>query len=118
MQCQKHGLFSMKIQPKILTKLKIIENLYYQGSLNEAIEQTLDKIISQELVIAEQKKAELETDIKQFEQEYQMSSLDFYQRFHRGELSDDVDFVEWNSFYEMCDSLQQRIKILQANENE
>jgi hypothetical protein len=104
----------MPAQPKILNKLKIIEALYYQGNINQTIEQTLDKIISQELATAQQKQAELEVDLKQFEKQYQMLSPEFYQRFHQGELGDDVDFVEWNAFYEMWKSLQKQIDLLQS----
>jgi hypothetical protein len=107
----------MQTKPKILTQLKIIETLYHQGNINQTIEQTLDKIISQELAIAQQKKAELESDLKQFEAQYQIISPEFYQRFHRGELGDDVDFVEWNAFYEMLNSLQKHIELLQSQDN-
>jgi hypothetical protein len=107
----------MQTKPKILTQLKIIETLYHQGNINQTIEQTLDKIISQELAIAQQKKAELESDIKQFETQYQLTSPEFYQRFHKEELGDDIDFVEWNAFYEMLKSLQKQIELLQSQNN-
>lgn len=108
----------MQTQSRILAQLKILETLYHQGETNEALEKTLEKIINQELAVAQQKNAELETDLKQFEQHYQMPSSEFYRRFHSGELGDDIDFVEWNAFYEMRNSLQQHIKILQSSPNE
>lgn len=101
----------------IITKLKILETLYLRGEANEAIEQTLDKIIKQELAICQQKNAELEADIRKFEQEYQMSSAEFYQRFHTGELGDDIDLVEWNAFYQMWQELQEQIKLLRSTDN-
>ena len=30
-----------------------------------------------------------------YEQRYQMSSVDFYARYQRGEMGDAADFVEW-----------------------
>jgi hypothetical protein len=102
---------------KITAQLKILETLYRRGEGNETIENTLDKIIRQELAIAQQKNSELETDLQQFEQQYQISSAEFYQRFHAGELGDDTDFVEWNAFYEMWQALQEQIKLLQSTEN-
>ena len=102
---------------KITAQLKILETLYRQGEGNETIEKTLDKIIRQELAIAQQKNSELETDLQQFEQQYQISSAEFYQRFHAGELGDDTDFVEWNAFYEMWQALQEQIKLLQSTDN-
>ena len=43
--------------------------------------------------IFEQQAAELETDLRQFETQYEMSSAEFYQKFMAGELGDDIDFV-------------------------
>jgi hypothetical protein len=107
----------MQTQPRILNKLKIIETLCQQSNNNQSIEQTLDKIISQELATAQHKKLELDIDIKQFEDQYQMPSSEFHQKFHTGELGDDVDFVEWNAFYQMSNSLQKQIDLLQSETN-
>ena len=51
--------------------------------------------------ILEQQAAELQTDLQQFETHYEMSSAEFYQKFRAGELGDDINFVEWSSFYQM-----------------
>lgn len=44
---------------------------------------------------------DLESRLKIFEVQYQMSSENFYQRFRSGELGDAMDFFEWSVFYEM-----------------
>lgn len=44
---------------------------------------------------------ELQNKLKFYENKYQMSSEFFYQKFHQGELGDDIDFFEWNVYYEM-----------------
>ena len=105
----------MQTPPKIFKQLKIIETLYQQGNIDTAIEQSIDKIISQELENAHHSQAELIADIQQFENQYQMSSAEFYQRLHSGELGDDLDFVEWNAFYEMKKSLDRRIDLLESS---
>lgn len=74
-----------------------------------------DKIIAHEIAIAQQQAAELETDLQQFETQYQMRSLEFYQKFRAGELGDDIDFVEWSSFYQMSCSVRERLLILLSN---
>ncbi len=54
---------------------------------------------------------DLKLRLKQFEDHYQMSSEDFYQRFQAGELEDTVDFFEWNTYYEtLYQSLQKLIE--------
>ena len=107
----------MSIPSQVLAKLKILETLYQQGKSNDVINQTLDKIISQELAESRQKNQELEAEMQCFEQQYQMSSAEFSQRFHSGELGDEIDFVEWNAFYQMWMTLQEQIQLLQSTEN-
>ncbi|MGB8691135.1 MAG: hypothetical protein WCD53_27960 [Microcoleus sp.] len=65
--------------------------------------------------ILEQQAAELETDLQQFETQYKMPSLEFYKKFRAGELGDDIDFVEWSSFYQMSCSVRERLQILLSN---
>jgi hypothetical protein len=89
----------MQTPSKIFKQLKIIETLSQQGNIDTAIEQTIDKIITQEL------------------ENTRHSQAEFYQRLHRGELGDDVDFIEWNAFYEMKKSLDRRIDLLESSTN-
>jgi len=105
----------MKTQSKVLNQLKILEAICSQGDTDEAIQQTLTKIINQELETAQHKNAQLIGEIQAFERQYQMSSAQFHQRFHTGELGDDLEFVEWNALYQMSNSLNQRITLLQSN---
>ena len=42
-----------------------------------------------------------------------MPSAEFYQKFRAGELGDDIDLVEWSSFYQMSFSVRERLQILQ-----
>ncbi len=49
---------------------------------------------------------DLESRLKQFEEVYQMPSEHFHQHFQAGELGDDIDFFEWNAYYEMLTAAQ------------
>ncbi|MGK7902269.1 MAG: hypothetical protein AB4352_12815 [Hormoscilla sp.] len=73
-----------------------------------------DRIIAYELAVSQQQAKELAGDLQQFEAQYKMSSSDFARRFQAGELGDDVDFVEWNAFYQMWCSVQKRLPILES----
>ena len=99
----------------ILEQLKILEALYNRGEVSEVLELSLSKIIAHEIAITKQQAAELETDLQQFETQYQMPSPEFYQKFRAGELGDDIDFVEWSSFYQMSCSVRERLQILLFN---
>jgi hypothetical protein len=43
----------------------------------------------------------IEIDLKELEQRYQLSSEDFYHQFKNGELGDQEDFMLWAGIYEM-----------------
>lgn len=49
---------------------------------------------------------DLKSRLKQFEEAYQMPSEHFHQRFQAGELGDNIDFFEWNAYYEMLTAAQ------------
>jgi hypothetical protein len=42
--------------------------------------------------------ADLRERLQAFETRYQLSSEDFYRRFHAGEMVDAMDVVEWSVF--------------------
>jgi len=41
-----------------------------------------------------------------------MSSADFYRQYEQGKLADTADFMEWSSFYDMAQSVQQHLNRL------
>ena len=105
----------MTNQAKTLEKLEILQIIYSQGGYSsDLVERTLDKLIAHEITTAQQEAEELKAELQAFEEKYQMSSEDFYQRFRLGEMGDAVDFVEWSAFYQMWASVQKRLEILQG----
>jgi hypothetical protein len=74
---------------------------------------SLRKIILQEINTIQEQIQDLNKDLKAFEEQYQLSSEQFYQQFKTGTLGDDIDFVEWSAFYQMWCSLQERLALLQ-----
>ncbi len=45
---------------------------------------------------------ELAENLAALERRYRMPSALFYERYRRGELGDDLDFVEWAGLYELA----------------
>ena len=76
------------------------------------IERSLDKMIALELGHVRRELAELNARLKAFEADYQMTSDTFYQCYEQGELGDSADFMEWSSFYDMRQSVRQRLEQL------
>ncbi len=104
----------MATNEKTLGRLQYLEALYRRGYRSEVIDRSLDKIIELERAAARRELADLQERLRVFETQYQMSSQNFYQSFRAGELGDAMDFVEWSTFYEMWESVQERLKMLQA----
>nr|CAO87705.1 unnamed protein product [Microcystis aeruginosa PCC 7806] len=54
---------------------------------------------------------DLETRVKQYENQYRMSSEEFSPRFRSGELGDAIDYFEWNVYYEMLLAARKEISL-------
>lgn len=104
----------MTTQERTLDKLQYLEALYRRGYRSDVVDRSLDKIIALERASAQRELADLQERLRVFETRYQMPSEDFYRRFRAGELGDAMDFVEWSTFYEMWDSVRERLKVLEA----
>ena len=75
-------------------------------SLSDEERQSLDHEL-QKASVSEQVQ-DLKARLKQFEERYQISSEDFYQRFQAGELEDTIDFFEWNTYYEIATTAESK----------
>jgi hypothetical protein len=53
----------------------------------------------------------IEIDLREFEQRYQLSSENFYHKFKNGKLDDQEDFMLWSGIYEM--RLQNQKKLVE-----
>ena len=58
---------------------------------------------------------ELQNRLRAFEQEYRLTTEEFYRRYEAGQLGDSADFMEWSSFYDMWRSAQQYVDWLRGN---
>ena len=104
----------MATEERTLERLQYLEALYRQGYRSEVVDRSLEKLVALEQEAARREQAELAERLRGFETHYQMSSEEFYQRFRAGELGDTADMVEWSVFYEMWQSVQQRLAGLDA----
>jgi len=56
--------------------------------------------------------AQLQGDLAEFEAQYALSSREFYPRYARGEMGDDMDFIEWAATLEMIANLNQQAALV------
>ena len=79
---------------------------------SELMGRTLDKMLAYEADVCQEQLDELEIDLASFEQEYKLSSEDFFARYQQGQTDDRMDFVEWASLVQMADNLKRRLELL------
>jgi len=104
----------MITQEKILNQLQVLETISKQGTYSDIFALSLRNVFLEEIKSIEGQIEDVEIDLRTFEQQYQLSSEEFYQQFKKGKLGDEIDFVEWNAFYQMWFSLQERLNLLKS----
>jgi hypothetical protein len=99
-----------------IRKLEEYVSLTGESAQDKVWEQTLDKLLAREVTRLTEQKTRLQTQLAEFEQQYDLASDEFYPRFERGELGDATDFVEWSATYEMLQNLEDRLAVLSSEE--
>jgi len=54
---------------------------------------------------------DLAQTLMHFEQQYKMTSAEFYEKFNRGEMGDSMDFVQWAGRYRLYRDLEKKVAI-------
>ncbi|NMF57338.1 hypothetical protein [Pseudanabaena yagii] len=93
--------------------LQILDLLYRQGYRSNLIERSLNKIIELERANNLKQASDLQAKLQAYELQYQIPSEIFYQRFSEGSLGDEMDYFEWGVIYELWQSVQERLQVLQ-----
>ena len=93
-------------------RLQRLARLFQQGQASDIMERTLDKLFTLESEESLRQLEQLQVVLAEFEQQYGMSSEQFYRRYRTGETDDRMDYVEWASLIQMADNLQQRLNLL------
>ena len=78
-----------------------------------AIKPLVESAIRRELKVLAFGIARTEERLKGFEARYDMSSIEFEQRFNAGEIGDDTDFIEWAGEIDVYALLQKKQQALQ-----
>jgi hypothetical protein len=82
------------------------------ATVNPVIDTTISKLIERERTSLLDLQARLMQQCKIFEHTYSLSSSEFSARYVRGEMGDDIDFIEWESTIEMLANLERRLSLL------
>lgn len=98
-------------------RLHALAMLYEQGQVSNLMDRTLEKLLRHEAELCQAQLSQLQADLAEFEQKYNLSSTEFYRRFQAGQTSDDMDYVEWASLIQMVENLEKRLHLLTGHES-
>jgi hypothetical protein len=77
------------------------------------IKSLIESALRSELKMIELSLKRTERNLQVFEQEYGMSTSDFYRRLTEDELQETLDFIEWAGEYKTLLRLQEKRQVLQ-----
>jgi hypothetical protein len=93
-------------------RLHALAELYQQGQASDLMDRTLEKLLRHEAEQCQAQLSQLQADLAEFEQTYQLSSSGFYRQFQAGQTNDAMDYVEWASLVQMAENLAKRLRLL------
>ncbi len=101
-----------------LRNLERLKQLYTAGFHNTFLNSALDKIIDRQITRDEADLQRVNKVLTQFEEQYGLTSDEFWQHFQAGQMADSADFMEWNAFYKMRHRIVTRLKILRDDDTD
>ena len=78
------------------------------------IDPVLNKLFDRERQSLLKQRDELRIELDQFESQYALKSSEFYKKFKRGEMGDDMDFFEWYGVWRMYQNTLNSLKTLDS----
>ena len=100
----------------ILEDIQVLERYIESNGTDIFTGQAIKKLISHNLQKEERDLVEVMGKLKRFEEEYNMASAKFHERFHHGELGDDEDFFIWDALFETSERIIARINLVQRTD--
>lgn len=97
-----------------LITLRNFERLYARGFRDYVTDAALLKLAQSQIARDKIVLRDLEHDLAEFEQQYQMKSEEFFRRWQAGDLDDAADFMDWNALYQMAHEIRERLVVLQT----
>ncbi|MGH7597629.1 MAG: hypothetical protein ACREOI_14845 [bacterium] len=91
-----------------ITKIKTLENFLNKHGDDAYIANTLAKMLDYKIQQYDKDIAALQEDLCVFEKKYAMTSAEFFSKFQKGGLGDEMDFIEWSALYQMRQNLLEK----------
>ena len=101
-----------------LDALRSLEQLYERGFRDTVTDAALLRVASSQAARDEAVLRDLERDLSELEQQYEMSSEEFFRRWQAGEMADTADFMDWSALYQMVREVRERLELLRGETEE
>ena len=98
-----------------LNKIKRLEKfIAYNDTGDQVLDTSINKILHREINKLQTQIERFNYQINQFKEKYNLDSIIFEKEFEKGELGDNIDFIEWISTIEMKRKAEKYISTLQG----
>ncbi|MBI5602878.1 MAG: hypothetical protein HY879_05945 [Deltaproteobacteria bacterium] len=99
----------------ILEKVKLLEKVIAVDvtTIDPVLELAIEKLLKREAPRMDELKQRLLKQESEFEKKYGLNSEEFYRRYEKGIMGDDMDYVEWSATIDMLTGLKKRLSLLQ-----
>jgi hypothetical protein len=101
--------------PTTLEKIRRLEQYLTTDTsvIDPVLDSTIDKLLAREHSRVSELKLRLQEQCQEFEEKYTQESTDFYAKYEKGELGDDMDYMEWAATIEMLENVENRLALLE-----
>ncbi len=117
-RCRRDGN-KRNIMMTTLEKVKRLEQYLVVDSsmVDPVLDMSINKLLVREQARIQALKTRLLNQLMAFEQAYSLTATEFYTRYEKGEMGDEMDWVEWAATVEMLTHVENRLKLLQIDVN-
>ena len=104
----------------VLEKIKVLERYVSvdPSMIDSVMEMAIDKLLKREATRMGDMHLRINDQIAAFEAKYKMSSEDFRNRYDKGSVGDDMDFIEWAATLDMREKIQLKMTLLASYKNQ
>lgn len=97
-----------------LEKLRLFERYLelVNGNADEALDTVLDKLLERKRAELARYRDEMRAELDAFENRYNLTSTEFFEKFERGELGDATDFFDWSATWQMYNNARNYLRVL------
>lgn len=89
-----------------------LAELFKNGQVSELTAQTINKLMEYEINQTRSLLKDVELDLAAYENQFGMSTVEFFKRYQDGKTDDSAETVEWASLTQMAERMRQRLEYL------